>query len=247
MHPNNDPFKDMDLDSLSPEEAAQMREAFADLDALQDEGYPLPDELSSPPAAILDDMSATKRALKRLPIVVMVILTFVLGTGIGMGLRPSGWGFLLEAGSVVLIALGLMSMYHGIKLGSLSPRLGVALLAGAALMFSGLSLLEVKAAGTISNVAWNQGSCVMALFMWAIPGMAGLLWALWGAKLPTPTTGALLGAGLGFFSATFLHLHCPLISPLHLLMHHGGGIALMTLMGAAAAFIFSRWTLARGV
>ena len=250
-------------DGLTAEQEASLRELMETTDEGAFEGADMADMRSlwgamddalpadvseltlSPPATIQQDLKAVKRAQRRLPIAIGILATFILGSTLSLGVRADSDAVLVQLGAVAFMLLGVLSLLAGVKLSGLKRAMGGGVLVACVAVFVGYTLTQIASIPTNADVAWYQIACLKATLMWAVPGVALIVWSLWGARMPTPLTGGLLGIGVGFFSATFLHLHCPVINPLHLLLHHGGGIALMGIAGAAIAWAILRRNLAQ--
>ena len=226
---------------LTPEELAEMEAMWSEFTAAEED----PEVTLAPPKAIQQDMSASAKGQKRMPVVAAVLTAVFVAMSAQMGFNNPTGAALTGGGAAALVAMGFLSLILGSRMGGLSRRAGVGLLVAGSLIFVALSGLMVAAVPEqeVPFSAWHCGALIAA---WGLPAGALLVWGLWGVTLPTPLSGALLGAGVGCFSGMMLHLSCPMISPVHLLVHHGGGIVALILGGAAIAWGISRRTLSRG-
>lgn len=243
--PTQDPrFQELldagEAEGLSPEEREELRQLWSALDEVEAAD---PETTLQPPRLIGEDMAATRRAQRRLPVALGILASFVIGSAFSMGMRADSGTPIIEIGAVAFMALGVLSLMAGMRLSRLKRAVGVGLVALGAVIYVIYTMMQLAATPTNTDIAWHQLGCLKAMMMWGVPGVILLVWSLWGARMPTPLTGGLLGIGVGFFSATFLHLHCPLISPMHLFLHHGGGIAMMGLIGSGAAWLLLRRSL----
>jgi predicted anti-sigma-YlaC factor YlaD len=213
-------------------------------------------EVFSPPAARIGRaLAAGLLPVRRLPpartitgrlLLVLAMLAAIL-TGI-MG--TAGWqrmnlaqivsmSVALITGAVLLSASLSRQMrpgsYYRLPAAMAVAVFGIGVLTGISLFFPWHQATAFLAHGWPCLVAGMVMAAIAAVLLWLVVRR--------GAPLSIPTLGATLGAMAGLLALTVLQLQCPYQQAPHLLVFHGGALALSTLAGwliASAAVRLAR-------
>lgn len=208
---------------------AELEKVWYSLDQLQvTTSSPLP----PPPPLIHQDLEMSRKLHQRGPFLLgLLLLMTVVMVGVMRIQRVDVDGVTLSLALAFMVLTGL-SVWSGLKMGALSPRWGLGLLAGGLALFA----LSGVMGGQVEVPGFPEIQCLVAMVKLSLPGALLMVGALWGIKLPTPLSGALLGMGAGYVGATVLHLHCAVTTWTHILMFHGMGLVIMTALGALLAW-----------
>jgi hypothetical protein len=190
--------------------------------------------------------SPARRALALLPLGLVLLLgvpLFWYATRNSEGLAPaSSWrGSPLETvAGLILLAAAFREAVPGRELGSGAIA---ALIAIAALGFCALNApTAVPDPGLPAETArtwlWE---CIGMAVAFSLPALAGVAWLVARALPSRPAlAGALAGLGVGVMTDAGLRLFCWNGELSHIVLGHGGAIALLVAIGAATATLVER-------
>jgi hypothetical protein len=188
-----------------------------------------------------------KRALALVPVGLALLLGMPLLWGFRSNLGALGpslaWGpslALLTAGLGV-VALALREAVPG---RDLSHGVLVATVGGASALVLAVTALTSALVPTTLPPSLEWRYAWECLVMAAGPGLPGVAAAAWLASRALPTrpavAGSLYGLGVGLMADAGARLFCWVSTPAHVLLAHGGAVALLALAGAALATTIDR-------
>lgn len=215
-----------------------------------DELEPVPSELRQ---ALKGDFASvaslappSRRALGlALPTIVVMasahLLIEVLGGATPLSLSRMGVGVLQWLAGLGLLWLALREAVPGLGVGA--GKALFALSGGIGLQaILGLLIWQRSGAGITGLDAASIGAqCALMEGLIAIPHLAIAIWLARKAFPIRPRwSGALAGGAAGLLADVVWHLACPRTDLRHLVLWHPGATILMTLLGAAAGWLWGR-------
>ncbi|RPH56414.1 DUF1109 domain-containing protein [bacterium] len=214
------------------------------------------------PAALREALRRDARPVRPLfsPGVRALLVTLValsaIPLALGMrGLRPDGESLgpvLLWIPALVRIAAGaalvLLALREGVPGQGAPPLLRAAALVGTPLLL--VLLARWVAAGAVGGMPMMMDGdmggrtpeeCFPRLMMLAAPALLFLGWLLARAYPLRPVTAMIAGAlGAGLLADAALHLICPFTAVRHMLLVHGGAVAVLAAMAVLAGWVLGR-------
>ena len=188
--------------------------------------------------------SPERRALALLPIAILLLVGLPefgsWRTHSVLAPWPTAFLSVLETVlSLVVVAAGFREAVPGREL----SRRSVTLLIGAGVLGFVIVNATLRSPAGISSTLWTRWfwECISAAMTFSIPALVAPAWLV-SRALPTrpALTGALCGFGIGLMADAGMRLLCWDGDYVHVLVAHGGAIAILVALGAMSASIVER-------
>lgn len=182
------------------------------------------------PISPLEPPRATVSRLLILLVVAALVFSGILGTA---GFERMHFAQILSMSVLLTAGAFLFSIslswqirpgsYQRFPAAALLATFGIGVLAGVSLFFPWRAAGRFLAQGLPCLIAGIIMATAAAMLLWLVVRR--------GAPLSIPTLGATLGATAGLLALTVLQVQCPYQEASHLLVFHGGVLALSTIAG----------------
>lgn len=193
-----------------------------------------------------------RRALAFSPLGVLLVAASPLLWGLGSNVQAlpawASWGLSGAQALVGLLVVGA-ALREAVPGRGLSRGVLGALFAATLAVFVGVTLGSAAALPTIVPAVDR------VRFVWECLGMAAIVgapavglvaWLAWRMLPGRPAVaGALCGLGAGLLTDAGVRLFCWVTEPMHVLVAHGGAIALLVVLGALLSTAIDRYAAAR--